>query len=292
MSAVNFVQNHPEFIVSKQRDPNTVKPSWLVAAIIKHKRLESEGAAASQLCLAIQSEINDFAAELRDTKNKSDAEVDAIAAALADAKARLAAAKVISDARVGLAERARRAIEACRHFDSNGIQPVPKKQSLKSLRDEIEKNIAQATQVENSQRPLAELEQELRDYLQGLMSPRNTLVNLCAAVLNAKMPLSELTGHPNQLAGRAFGMALSSIGVDAIVTDALAKAKANDNGCMRLATEERDKRLVELAKARYLQELEEEQLLGENERRRQTNPAAVLLIPADVAEQAGLLENK
>jgi hypothetical protein len=292
MAEVSFVQNHPEFIVSKQRDPNTPKACWLVAAIIKHKRLESEGTAASQLCVALQSEINDFAAELRDTKNKSDAEVDAITAALADTKVRLAAANAISHAKVGLAERAHKAIEACRHFDSNGNQPVPKKQSLKSLRDEIERNLAQTTQVQNSQRPIAELEQELRAYLETLTAPRNALVNLCAAVLNANMPLNELTGHPNQLAGRAFGMALSSIGADSIIQDALAKAKANDTGCMRLATEERDERLVELAKHRYLLELEEEQLLGENERRPQANPAAVLQIPADVAEQAGLLENK
>lgn len=291
MSAVNFVQNHPEFIIGKQRDPNTPKAAWLVAAIIKQKRLESEGTAAGQLCAALQSEINDFAADLRDTEKKSDAEIAAITAALADAKNRLAAAKVVSHAKLGLADRAHKAIQACRDIDSHEQERAitTKRQTLKAIRDEIERINAESTRVFNSQRPLAELEANLRSYLDSLTSPRNALIALCSDVLSASMPIAEILGHPNALAARGFGLAISAIGVDAIINEAMNKAQANDTGCLRMTVDERADRLAELAKARYLAELEEENLLAGSERRAEVSAAAVLQIPADVAEQAGLI---
>jgi hypothetical protein len=292
MSAVNFVSDHPENIVSKQRDPNTPKAPWLVAATIKLKRLESEGAAASQLCVTLQGEINEFSAELRDTENKSDAELGAVTAALNDAKTRLAAAKINSDARLGLTERARKAVDACRHLDSTNEQKhqtTAKRQTLKAVLEEIEKINLDVQQVANSQRPLDELEASLRSYLGALASPRNALVNLCADVLTANMPITEIVGHPNSLAARGFGLALAANGVDAIIDEALTKAQANDPGCLRMTADERAERLASLAKARYLAEMEEETLLAGNERRPNMNAGAVLGIPIDVAEQAGLI---
>lgn len=289
--AVNFVQNHPEFIVARQRDPNTHKAPWLVAAIIKQKRLESEGTAAGQLCVALQSEINDFTADLRDPKNKSDSEVAAITAALADAKARLTAAKVVSHAKLGLADRAHKAIQACRDLDSREPENTPpvKRQSLSAIRAAIEKIDTESTRVFNSQRPVADLENDLRSYLTAMAEPYKTLVDLCASVLTSATPLTELVGHPNALAARGFGLAVASIGVEAIISEALAKAQSNDTGCLRMTADERTERLSELAKARYLAEIEEEQVLAGNDRRTEVSAGAVLQIPVDVAEQAGLI---
>ena len=288
---VNFVSDHPEWVVAKQRDPNTPKQAWLIAAGIKFKRLESEAVAANQACAALQSEINDFNADLRDQKHKSTTEIDAINAALIDAKSRFAAAKVVSHAKLLLSEQANKALTACRNFDSNEPERTTqvKRQSLSAIRAAIEKIDAETVSVTNSQRPVAELENDLRSYLSSMAAPRTELVNLCAGVISSSTPLNLLTGHPNSLAQRGFGLAVAALGIESVIREAMERAKALDTGCLRMTAEDRAERLAELAHARYVAELDEETALDGATRRAGINAAAVLHIPADVAEQAGLI---
>jgi hypothetical protein len=273
-----------------QNTPN--EAPWFAHAAIKVQKLQTAGTAANQLRTATADEVNALSQDLRRGAAKSPIGVDALKAGLADAQHRLTTATENSQARLGLAERAASVLEACRPLQlqhTHSVMPAPKKKTLSAVREEIANLSRDMKEVDNALRPLKEIEADLRSFLAALTKPRDEFINKCVDVLSQGLPVTTLIGHPNLLAEKAFGLALAGIGVDLIVDAALTRTNAKKSNVLRLPHTERAERLATFAKALYIAECEEEQLLGLAERRPCANAAAVLSVPIDVAEKAGLL---
>lgn len=276
-----------------QNTPN-ISP-WFAHATIKIQKLQTAGSAANHLRSATMAEVNALQNDLRRGVAKSPTGIDALKAGLADAQHRLALAEASNQARLGLAERAAKVIEACLPFQTqhaNSVVPAPKKKSLSAVRDEILKISGDMRQVKNAIRPVEDIESDLRQFLHALTKPRETLISLCADVLSTGAPVTSIISHPNVLAPAAYGMALAAAGIDSILAEAATRNKAKKSSVLRLPPGERAERLAALAATLYALEIEEEQLLDDHERTPGVNAAAVLLVPLDVARAAGLLGDK
>lgn len=165
--------------------------------------------------------------------------------------------------------------------------------TLKQIRADIAEVKAEALAVKNALRPMAELEHSVRHVLTEMASARNQMVDLIAGMFSHGTPLSELSAIPaTQLPKHGYGLAISAIGVDAIIAAALEKAEANDPGALRMSADDRDEQLSALQRTLHKLELQEEAALNGEPRRPDVNPAAVLGIPLEVAEKAGLLSVK
>lgn len=160
--------------------------------------------------------------------------------------------------------------------------------NLKTIRARIADLSAEIKAVENSIPPASELENRLRERLQEQADSVNTLIENCALAL-ATGDMGQLFVDPRVIAQKAFGMALEGVGIGRIVQAAKDRAAELDSGRLRLPSSEKHARLAELKRERYLAELDEQEIIGTAEQRPDVSGAAVLLIPVDVAEDAGIL---
>lgn len=160
--------------------------------------------------------------------------------------------------------------------------------NLKSLRGRIVRLTAEIKAVDNSIPAAAELENRLRERLQEQTAAVNSLIENCAFAL-ATGDMGRLFIDPAVLAQKAFGMAVDSVGIGRIVQAAKERAEELDDGRLRLPASEKRERLATLKRERYLAELEEQEIIGTADQRPDVSGAALLLIPVDVAEDAGIL---
>ncbi len=163
--------------------------------------------------------------------------------------------------------------------------------NLKTIRARIADLTAEIKAVEKSIPPAADLENQLRASLQEQADSVNTLIENCAFALSTG-DMGRLFVDPRVLAQKAFGMALHSVGIGPIVQAAKDRAAELDTGRLRMPTSEKRKRLSELKAARYLAELDEQELIGTEAQRPDVSGAALLGIPLDVVEASDLLEGK
>lgn len=160
--------------------------------------------------------------------------------------------------------------------------------NLKTLRARIADLTAEIKAVDESIPPASELENRLRVHLQEEADAVDDLVgSLAAFLMTAKT--DHLYVDPARLARKSFGLAVSSIGIGHLVQSAVERAKAQEDGRLRLSTSEKRARLAELKRERYLAELDEQEIIGTAEQRPDVSGAAVLLIPVGVVEDAGIL---
>ncbi len=165
--------------------------------------------------------------------------------------------------------------------------------SLAKIRAEIEVTQAEALRVKHALPPIADIESTVRHVLSEMAGAQRKLITTTATIFSHGMSASELTALPaTQLPKHAFGLAISAIGVEEIITQAKEIAAINDSGAMRLSAGEREERLDDLQRHLYELELAEEQRLAGAPRRPEANPAAVLGVPVDVAADYGFLTVK
>lgn len=160
--------------------------------------------------------------------------------------------------------------------------------TLKQLRADIAETQAEALAVKNALRPLAEIETGVRHVLGEMADASNRIVGMVSNIFSHGHPIADLVSIPaGQVPKFALGMALASIGVDAIIAAAKEKASANDNGALRMSTADRDGQLQALERQLYELQLAEEAALDGEPRRPGCNAAAVLGVPLEIAEQHG-----
>lgn len=231
------------------------------------------------------------------------AEIDLLLAAISDARTRQDTLKEKSAPINLLNEGIRKALAAVENIPNlpkaANAPAAPKTphdfgaKTLKQLRTEIAETRAEALAVRHSIRPMSEIEAGVRHTLNEMANAHDQLVSLIAGMFSHGNQISELSAIPaTQLPKHGYGLAISAIGVDAIIADALKKAEAQDSGALRISVYERGEQLEALERACYLLELAEEQKLNGEQRRPNANAAAVLGIPIELAQEAGLLEIK
>lgn len=233
------------------------------------------------------------------------AELDMLQAAIEDARARQEAIVEKSNPINRLNEGIRKALSVVQNIPNiprpkSSSTPTPRavshdktSKNLKQIRAEIAETLAEAFAVKNSIRPMSEIEVGVRHTLTEMASAHDQIVNLIAGMFSHGTQISELSAiPPTQLPKHGYGLAISAIGVDAIIAAAKEKAEANDSGALRISVFERGEQLEALERACYLLELAEEEKLNGEPRRPNANAAAVLGIPLEVAEEADLLKIK
>lgn len=164
----------------------------------------------------------------------------------------------------------------------------------------IRANIAELkTQIEATRRaglPVEVVEATLRDSLAVAEAAYKEMVAGLGRCLAGGHPVGavDLMGHRERaesVDSLLLGFAVRSVGVENIVADALQAAASLPAAKLRLTDAERQARLAELQEALFLAEVEEEQLVEVEGRARRpdASAAAVLGLPFEIAEQAGLL---
>lgn len=233
------------------------------------------------------------------------AEIDMLQAAIDDARTRQEAITEKSNPINRLNEGIRKALQAVQNIPNlprwkSSSTPTPRvvahdktAKTLKQIRAEIAETLVEAIAVKNSIRPMSEIEIGVRHTLNEMSNARDQLVNLIAGMFSHGTQISELSAiPPTQLPKHGYGLAISAIGVDAIIAAAKEKAEANDSGALRISVFERGEQLEALEHTLYCLELLEEEKLNGEPRRPNANAAAVLGIPLEVAEEADLLAVK
>ncbi len=233
------------------------------------------------------------------------AEIDMLQAAIDDARARQEAVQEKSNPINRLNEGIRKALQAVQNIPNlprpkSSSTPTPRAvaqdktaKTLKQIRAEIAETLAEAIAVKNSIRPMSEIEIGVRHTLNEMASAHDQLVNLIAGMFSHGTQISELSAiPPTQLPKHGYGLAISAIGVSAIIAAAKEKAEANDSGALRISVFERGEQLEALEHTLYCLELLEEEKLNGEPRRPNANAAAVLGIPLEIAEEADLLKIK
>lgn len=163
--------------------------------------------------------------------------------------------------------------------------------TLSELREEIEEVRQQITRTKNAGLPDAESLASLKSTLSDAAATWQKFVSTAASALaageeiTAYRLLSVVAPSAENLAALALGAAVSPR-LDAVLKEIQAEAKKRDDGRLRMTTDEKAARLLELRRHLYLLEQAEEQITSTTgeKRRANCNAAAVLGIPADVAE--------
>jgi hypothetical protein len=163
--------------------------------------------------------------------------------------------------------------------------------TLKTVRLEISKLQKEYGQTAKAIPPLAETEQKLRGYLEMLANSHSRLIEYSAFCLNSGI-VSDMLPAAVFLPEQAFGLAVRALGIDQIIEQAKARAAAEDKGTLRLSKADKAARLLDLARKMYALEIEEAGLLNGECPRPDCNAAAAVGIPADVAENFGLLTKR
>jgi hypothetical protein len=155
------------------------------------------------------------------------------------------------------------------------------------------------TEIEATRRaglPVEQVEMMLREALSLAESNyRSMTQELGRSLANgAVITLSDLMAHAQRaesVDSLLLGFAVRAVGAEAIIQDAKEAAAALPQARLRLTDAERQARLAELQEALFLAEVEEEQLVEVEglTRRPDASTAAVLGLPFEIAEQAGLL---
>ena len=138
--------------------------------------------------------------------------------------------------------------------------------NLKQIRQQIEKLTAERAATLQAVPPVAVLEQKLRSTLQALAQPLEDFVNNCAAGLNTGEFGYLTPATPPMLARAAFGLNLDAERIEQIVSAAKTRALDFDAGEMRLTDSEKVERLDDLNRRIYTLGLEEQTLIGVNQR--------------------------
>lgn len=156
--------------------------------------------------------------------------------------------------------------------------------TLEKTRTAITKVQAEIAKYSRAFRPVAEIEADLRIYLQSLADPRRMLVDQLKDIIAHGHRISSLVEHgATSLTKHAYGLALAAHGTETLLAEAMEQAALEDTGRFRLPELERDEKLQALREKLYALELDEEAMLDGAERRSDANPAAVLGIPLEVA---------
>lgn len=168
--------------------------------------------------------------------------------------------------------------------------------TLCELREEVEEVREQIEQVKQAGLPEAE---SLASLKATLTEAASTWKKFSDTAANALAAGEEITPYrlmalvapsADKLAALALGAAITPR-LDDFIKEIQAQAKKRSDGRLRMQQDEKAVRLLELRRELYRLELIEEQITGTTgEKRRATcNAAAVMGIPADVAEAHGLL---
>lgn len=163
--------------------------------------------------------------------------------------------------------------------------------TLKTVRLEIAKLQTERRAVERAVPLLAETEGKLRSYLEMLASSQNRLIEYSAHCLNSGL-VTDMLPAPVFLPEQAYGLAVRALGVYQIIEEAKARAAAEDTGALRLSNPDKEARLLALAHRLYALEADEAGLLNGECPRPDMNAAAAVGVPADVAEQFGLISGR
>ncbi|PKO27972.1 MAG: hypothetical protein CVU32_01820 [Betaproteobacteria bacterium HGW-Betaproteobacteria-5] len=156
---------------------------------------------------------------------------------------------------------------------------------LKKIRVQIDGLKAEIAKVNSALPPVDEQVALLRGYLVSLTEPYQRFMSLAAGVVSRGVTINELINNipPSRLPIHALGIGLAAHNVDNVIEQVLERAKAEDNGALRLSTDDREDRLAELRSELYMAELAEEAALDGAERRPGANSACVLGIPLAAA---------
>lgn len=164
--------------------------------------------------------------------------------------------------------------------------------NLVAIRKQITKLQAEITAVENAIPPFDQTEGKLRTYLEDATRYRQSVVDSLTESFRSGRTTTYLLDLPTSaLIKAALGIALAGVGIEHLLSEARTQAEANDTGGLKLAESEKSERLAALRRELYLAEAAEEQALEGQPRRDGIKYAAAILgIPVDVAEAAGLLK--
>ncbi len=182
---------------------------------------------------------------------------------------------------------------------SRKSSPTPN--TIAALRAEITDLKSQLREASQAGLPAAECEAGLRRSLAEAIDlfeqfKREAADHIARGEAPTLEALFSYQTRPETIAKLGIGAALSAYGIDKFVTEATAAAAEIDktNPITRLSAVERHDRLRELHRQLYAAELAEESLILETgeDRRLDANAAAVLGIPFDEVEHAGLLDKE
>lgn len=171
-----------------------------------------------------------------------------------------------------------------------------KKTSIEAIREKIAELKREIEAVRRAGLPVEQVEMMLREALSLAESNyRSMTQELGRSLANgAVITLSDLMAHAQRaesVDSLLLGFAVRAVGAESIVADAQQAAASLPQAKLRLTDAERQARLAELQEALFLAETEEERLVEVEGRARRpdANAAAVLGLPFEIAEQAGVL---
>lgn len=172
---------------------------------------------------------------------------------------------------------------------------IPPERSVQNVRAEIATTNGEIARIQNAALPIDELESSLRTSLAALIEPADRLISRAAVLLaegTRRVQAGDLIPAIDDVdlrANLALGFALRGIGVDTLVAEA--RQRADLGASLRLSRGERESRIGELRRARYVLECEDVRFseAAGIPLRADTNPAAALGVPAEIAVKHGLL---
>ncbi len=171
--------------------------------------------------------------------------------------------------------------------------------TLNEVREDVAEVLALIERTRGAGLPEAESLESLKATLTECCETWRKFVDAAAGAVAAGEAvtvhrlLSITAATPEKLGMLALGAAVAPR-LDSVLKEVAAAAKKRDDGRLRLTADEKAARLLELRRELYRLELVEESGVEHTgaARRPDANGAAVLGVPADVAEAHGLLSSE
>lgn len=168
--------------------------------------------------------------------------------------------------------------------------------TVEALREKIAELKREIEATRRAGLPAEQVEATLREALAVAEASYEEMVAGLGRCLAGGHPVStvDLMGHRERaesVDSLLLGFAVRAVGAETIITDAQLAAASLPAAKLRLTDGERQARLAELQEALYEAETAEEHLVEAEGRARRpdASTAAVLGLPFEIAEQAGLL---
>lgn len=160
---------------------------------------------------------------------------------------------------------------------------------LKKIRAKVSELTAEIKRVNATRPPLDELEAELRQHLEIMARPMSALIENSVDSLTSGRFTYLTPETPAGKADFAIGLALAALGVDHIVGVAVAQAAQMEGAPERMPVGEKEAKLADLKRERYLLELEEQTVIGTEPQRADVSGAAYIGVPLDIAIECELV---
>lgn len=160
---------------------------------------------------------------------------------------------------------------------------------LKKIRAKVSELTAEIKRVNATRPPLDELEAELRLHLEIMARPMSALIENSVDSLtsgNFRYLTPETQPAKTDL---AIGLALAALGVEHIVGVVVAQASQMEGAPERMPVNEKEAKLADLKRERYLLELEEQTVIGTEPQRADVSGAAYIGVPLDIAIECELV---